>query len=587
MDSEIQYDFADTLPGMERSDSAFTNQKKPKSEASNYEPLSDRETGFRNLDLPDVLEDSVQQLCTPTARNFIVDFGDEEAWVSFDQPAETINTLLDTPRPSNLHTRWINIWFPFQQRPLLEILAQQYDFSPRLLALMSSDPRRMHQYPSQPIEQRNEAILRRSFEDIEKGLSSSPPPATDTSSLSSSNPARTGNLYDIVDGVWHYTSLDQGRSYLCLGFNSLYNVHAVETGCGVSEESTGTKDAPLPHIKRVWTWLLICADKTVISVNEDLYPYSEGRLSHPQQLVMMETRRNLINVFRSLSKVEDSREANPLILLPIRRRLGDTKEETAHRDKDAPGLLFYYLFENWFNSYSLITRRESRYGMELEKLQKEMFSAPKLHHIDLLHGIGNELGALKRHYKSYIRLVDRVTEPQSSTLASRTGSRVPSKASQETFDKLAHQGGQSLMGIGLTSAAIVRFERLRDMISLYALAECKDYLHQKDGLVQMNFQLVAMSQSAGVDRLTRVALLISKATILFLPLTFLTEYVSADLGVTYSVKTYWIAFAVVLTLSWVLLMGFGVLSGTMESWSLFPPLKRAFAKVKNWKRKSD
>ena len=114
-----------------------------------------------------------------------------------------------------------------------------------------------------------------------------------------------------------------------------------------------------------------------------------------------------------------------------------------------------------------------------------MFSAPKLHHIDLLHGIGNELGALKRHYKSYIRLVDRVTEPQSSTLASRTGSRVPSKASQETFDKLAVQGAQSLMGVGLTSAAIIRFERLRDMISLYALAECKDYLHQKDGLVQM------------------------------------------------------------------------------------------------------
>jgi hypothetical protein len=370
MNSEINYDFTDTLPGMERSDSAYTNPQKPKSEASIYEPLPDHPTGFRNLDLTDVLEDSVQLLCTPTSRNFIVDFGDEEAWVSFDQPAETIHSLIETSRPSNLHTRWINIWYPFLQRPLLELLAQQYDFSPRLLALMSSDPRRMRQYPSQPVpvEKRNEEILRRSFEDIEKGLSSSPAPATDTSSLSSCNPARTGNLYDIVDGVWHYTSLDQGRSYLCLGFNSLYNVHAVETGCGVSDESTGTKDAPLPHIKRVWTWLLICADKTVISINEDIYPYSEGRLSHPQHLVMMETRRNLINVFRSLSKVEDSREANPLVLLPIRRRLGDTKEETAHRDKDAPGLLFYYLFENWFNSYSLITRRESRYGMELEKL---------------------------------------------------------------------------------------------------------------------------------------------------------------------------------------------------------------------------
>ncbi|KAG9993510.1 hypothetical protein KCU72_g20554, partial [Aureobasidium melanogenum] len=355
---------------MERSDSAYTQPKKPKSESSTYEPLPDHPTGFRNLDLTDVLDDSVQLICTPISRNFVVDFGDDEAWVSFDQPAETIHALLETTRPSTLHTRWINIWYPFLQRPLLELLAQQYDFSPRLLALMSSDPRRMRQYPSQPVpvERKNEEVLRRSFEDIEKGLSSSPPPATDTCSLSSCNPARTGNLYDIVDGVWHYTSLDQGRSYLCLGFNSLYNVHAVETGCGVSEESTGTKDAPLPHIKRVWTWLLICADKTVISINEDLYPYSEGRLSHPQHLIMMETRRNLINVFRSLSKVEDNRDANPLVLLPIRRRLGDTKEETAHRDKDAPGLLFYYLFENWFNSYSLITRRESRYGIELERL---------------------------------------------------------------------------------------------------------------------------------------------------------------------------------------------------------------------------
>jgi hypothetical protein len=29
------------------------------------------------------------------------------------------------------------------------------------------------------------------------------------------------------------------------------------------------------------------------------------------------------------------------------------------------------------------------------------------------------------------------------------------------------------------------------------------------------------------------------------------------------------------------------LSGTMETWSLFPPLKRSFSKIKNWKRKSE
>ncbi|KAG9762169.1 hypothetical protein KCU95_g19319, partial [Aureobasidium melanogenum] len=117
MDSDMQYDFADTLPGMERSDSAYTQPKKPKSECSTYEPLPDHPTGFRNLDLTDVLEDSVQLICTPTSRNFIVDFGDDEAWVSFDQPAETIHALLETSRPPSLHTRWINIWYPFLQRP--------------------------------------------------------------------------------------------------------------------------------------------------------------------------------------------------------------------------------------------------------------------------------------------------------------------------------------------------------------------------------------------------------------------------------------------------------------------------------------
>lgn len=114
-----------------------------------------------------------------------------------------------------------------------------------------------------------------------------------------------------------------------------------------------------------------------------------------------------------------------------------------------------------------------------------MFIRPKLHHIETLHGIGNELGALKRHYKSYIRLIDRVTEPQSATPASLAGSRVPSKASQETFEDVQQRRVVEMMGVSLTSAAIVRFERLKDMISLYALAECKDYLHQKDGLVQM------------------------------------------------------------------------------------------------------
>ena len=72
---------------MERSDSAFTGNIKPKSQASDYEPLAEQDTGFRNLDHPDVLGDSIEHLCSPLARNFVVDFGDDEAWVTFDLAA--------------------------------------------------------------------------------------------------------------------------------------------------------------------------------------------------------------------------------------------------------------------------------------------------------------------------------------------------------------------------------------------------------------------------------------------------------------------------------------------------------------------
>lgn len=80
-----------------------------------------------------------------------------------------------------------------------------------------------------------------------------------------------------------------------------------------------------------------------------------------------------------------------------------------------------------------------------------------------------------------------------------------------------------------------------------------------------NFQLIAIKESRDVERLTRVSLLITKATILFLPVSLMTAYFSTDLATAqYSVSTYWITFTVVFVLSFFVLVGFGVLSGTME-----------------------
>ena len=55
----------------------------------------------------------------------------------------------------------------------------------------------------------------------------------------------------------------------------------------------------------------------------------------------------------------------------------------------------------------------------------------------------------------------------------------------------------------------------------------------------------------------------------------MSGYFSTDLvGTNYTVETYWVVFAIVFVLSWVALVGFGVISGTMESWAFFPALRR-------------
>lgn len=80
-----------------------------------------------------------------------------------------------------------------------------------------------------------------------------------------------------------------------------------------------------------------------------------------------------------------------------------------------------------------------------------------------------------------------------------------------------------------------------------------------------NFSLIAIKESRDVDRLTRVSLLITKVTILFLPVSLMTSYFSCNLADTvYTPTQYWVAFTVVLCSSFLVLLLFGVLSGTMD-----------------------
>jgi hypothetical protein len=71
---------------------------------------------------------------------------------------------------------------------------------------------------------------------------------------------------------------------------------------------------------------------------------------------------------RQLTKAPTPLADAALTQLPIRHRIGHSEEETAHRPTDTPGLLFYYLFEDWGTTFSLISRSEEGYSAELDRL---------------------------------------------------------------------------------------------------------------------------------------------------------------------------------------------------------------------------
>jgi len=189
--------------------------------------------------------------------------------------------------------------------------------------------------------------------------------------------------------------------------------------------------------------------------------------------------------------------------LPLRVRIGDSQKEAQHRASDVPGFLFYYLFDDWLAIYSLIARRDNRFAVELNMLvslfirhgdrfdlgqREQMLRKAELGHIDRLHHLGRQLAVLKRLYQSYDLLIDRLLGRREITLASLQNSNVIHSGLESLASSQPHLTtveSQSSLGVSLSSAAKVRFERLKHRIQLYALNEVNECLAQKESLVMM------------------------------------------------------------------------------------------------------
>lgn len=118
-----------------------------------------------------------------------------------------------------------------------------------------------------------------------------------------------------------------------------------------------------------------------------------------------------------------------------------------------------------------------------------MFQKAELGHIQRLHGIGRQLAVLKRIYQSYDRIISRILERQSlviSQLHAATAADPNADADDAVVAMQASTGdirSNQYLGVALSAATIVRFERLKDNINLYALSEIQSCLDEKESLV--------------------------------------------------------------------------------------------------------
>jgi len=174
--------------------------------------------------------------------------------------------------------------------------------------------------------------------------------------------------HDTISGKW-----DNASGYSSKGSSGMWSGFGVTTAeAGAFENGGGAHGGTgdnYPEGRRLWTWLILCDDGTIISLHEPL-SHRAVLTPHEYQAQIGIVRRNILIIFRSLSRapeainrtsMEKSKGLGALDELPFRMRRTDLTESE-------PSLLFYYLFDDWYSSWSLAIERQHPYKKKLRQL---------------------------------------------------------------------------------------------------------------------------------------------------------------------------------------------------------------------------
>ncbi|RAQ68185.1 hypothetical protein AFCA_010639 [Aspergillus flavus] len=562
----------------------------PKEYYSSFNANSNLQEKFHNIDDEGQFRAYLGYLQDVQTRNFMLDFGNDDAWCAVDLEEEDIATLLRGVKPRFFGTRWINIWSPEQQKDLIKTITSHYGISERLQGMMCTDPVARPSQSTSPLtdglreknDERLPRVLRKN--DLEEAQELKD--LSDPAEIQAAASFRGLTFAHVTNQIWHFCSVDYGPRYTCIGYNSLFVVPNVESPNGQG----------LPDGRRLWSWLILCDDGTVISIQENPYPGLSKPSERELKSVLGIIRRNVQLIFSGVSKRHSAQsESDSLVTIRVRPAHGDGPEQASIKQEDGPSLLFYYIFDDWVSSYALVAKREHQYGVLLDRLREEMLGKPAVGLVNELHWLGRRLAVLKRLYQSYelimMRILQRQRHLRDEAKLNRpplpigpmfgesevTDLRQPTLQSSLSFSSNA----DTSVGVQLSSPAVARFERLLDRIKLYCLSEIDTCLTEKESLTFLNFNLIALKDSQAVEKLTRITILLAKVTILFLPVSLMTAYFSTELknvkGV-YTINQYWVSFGVIMFLSIVLLTLFGYLSDTVEGKTIYQSLSRTFVR---------
>jgi hypothetical protein len=230
------------------------------------------------------------------------------------------------------------------------------------------------------------------------------------------------------------------------------------------------------YIRHLYVPLLTLSD-TVISIHQD-----PG--DHTGYEDLKSIRGNTTSVLKQLSS-QGRDSADPISIQTVRQALKSDDEydiDPAREGVEGASSLFYYLFDDWRAVYSTVGNFQFRLN-ELEdviigtsELKSTTSSIPTDQIIPRLHKLGRQFRQMEHLYNGYKKLIERVLEQNSPSTSEHGGRNTP-----RSFTGLSTM--RSHEGVILSPSAKQRFTRLKDRIELMILSELKEFLAEKNALV--------------------------------------------------------------------------------------------------------